>query len=249
MRLRWQNSTIVALGACLLWSCGQSPSSANSQAAAPLSLEVIDSIKEDKREVVTVPPPVYDYDTSLWTDIHLIDASIILDLKYATTDNFVKEKMYECGRCLLRPPVAKAIFLAHQKLQKQGLGLKMLDCYRPRPIQQKLWDKVPNASYVTPPAKGSMHNRGSAVDLTIVRSNGEELDMGTPFDFFGPRAHHTYTKLPDSIQANRQLLRSTMKEVGLRPIRTEWWHYYYPNSPYELSDMLWDCDEHQASGT
>ncbi len=237
----WQKN-IALLLLIFLGGCGQTGEAPTTkEEAAPVS----DSLPPAPAPAAPAPPAiVYDYDTSQWTDLKLVEPTVVLDLKYATTDNFVKEKMYECGRCLLRPIVAKAVRTAHQKLQKQGLGLKMLDCYRPRPIQQKLWDKVPNASYVTPPAKGSMHNRGCAVDLTIVRANGEELDMGTAFDFFGPRAHHTFTELPDSILANRRLLSETMQEVGLRPIRTEWWHYSYPNSPYELSDMLWECEGH-----
>ena len=119
----------------------------------------------------------------------------------------------------------------------------MFDCYRPRPIQQKLWDKVPNPSYVTPPSRGSMHNKGAAVDLTIVDTLGQQLDMGTTFDFFGKEAHHTYTAHSDTIQANRNLLKSTMESVGFSSIRTEWWHYSYKKKSYALSDMLWDCGE------
>ena len=132
----------------------------------------------------------------------------------------------------------------HQHLQEKGFGLKLLDCYRPRPIQQKLWDKVPNPSYVTPPKKGSMHNRGRAVDLTLVDAHGQELDMGTPFDYFGPRAHHTHTDLPDAVLQNRQLLKGTMEAYGFRSIRTEWWHYYYAQGGYPLADWLWECDGH-----
>ena len=122
-----------------------------------------------------------------FTEVVALDASIRLDIRYATTNNFTKAKIYDCPRCLLRPEAAEALVKAHKMLQKKGLGLKMFDCYRPRPYQQRLWDKVPNADYVTPPAKGSMHSRGAAVDLTIVDANGKELDMGTPYDFLGSR--------------------------------------------------------------
>jgi len=190
-------------------------------------------------------PPKPDYDTQEWTDMHLLDASIHIDMKYATTENFVEEVMYDCGRCLLRPDVAQGVLNAHKKLQAKGYALKMLDCYRPRPVQQKLWDKVPNAMYVTPPSKGSMHNRGAAVDLTIVGKDGKELDMGTPFDFFGKRAHSDNMDLPQNILDNRALLKSTMEEAGFKPIRTEWWHYYFAEGApkkYEISDYLWKCD-------
>jgi len=201
-------------------------------------------VPSTKKIVETLPQP--DYDTIKWTDIHLVEPDIIIDMKYATTENFVEEVMYECGRCLLRPDVAKGVQKAQQVLQKkkEGYTLKMLDCYRPRPVQQKLWDKVPNAMYVTPPSKGSMHNRGAAVDLTIVDDKGNELDMGTPFDFFGKRAHQDFYDLPEEVLDNRKLLKSTMIKAGFKPIRTEWWHYYYADGAprkFEISDYLWEC--------
>lgn len=186
---------------------------------------------------------IFDYDTTIWTDISLLDSTISLDLKYATADNFVEEKMYDCGRCFLRPTVAKLIVAAHQQLQQKELGLKLFDCYRPKPIQERLWKKVPNPNYVTPPWKGSMHNRGAAIDLTIVDKNGQELDMGTSYDFFGKAAHHTFTDHSPVVSANRQLLKELMASVDLRPIRTEWWHYSYQKEKYEISEMQWNCSE------
>jgi D-alanyl-D-alanine dipeptidase len=176
-----------------------------------------------------------------FVELIMLDASILIDIKYATTDNFVKEKMYNCGRCFLRPEVAAAIVLAHKKLQKKGLGLKIFDGYRPRPFQQRLWDKVPDDRYVTNPKKGSMHNRGAAVDLTIVDKKGKELDMGTAFDFFGEKAYQTCTDLPKNVLENRKLLRETLAEFGFNHIRTEWWHYSYTKKKYALSDWLWEC--------
>jgi len=183
-----------------------------------------------------------DYDTTQWTDIKFLEPSIVTDMRYATTNNFVEEQMYDCGRCFLRPEVAKAIQSAHKKLQTQGLGLKMYDCFRPRPIQWKLWKKVPDPRYVSDPRKGSMHNRGAAVDLTVVDSNGKELDMGTDFDFFGRRAYTTNMDLPQEILNNRKILQDALIEVGFRTIRTEWWHFAYTGKRYELSDMLWKCE-------
>ena len=185
----------------------------------------------------------FDYDTTLWMELRHLDSTIIIDMRYATVDNFVKEKMYECGRCFLRPKVARQVVKAHRILQKKGLGLKMLDCYRPLPVQQKLWDKFEDPRYVTPPSKGSMHNRGAAVDLTIVGKKGKQLDMGTTYDFFGKEAHHAYTNLTKEVLANRKLLKETMRIVELKPITTEWWHYSYQSKKYELSEMLWNCGE------
>ncbi len=203
---------------------------------------------EEDIVVETINPGIFvpeqaDYDTTKWTDVLLLDSTIYLDIRYATDSNFVEEKMYDCARCFLRPRVAKAVVGIHQTLKQQGYGgLKMFDCYRPRPIQQKLWDKVPDPRYVADPGKGSQHNRGGAVDLTIVYADGSELEMGTGFDYFGKEAYHNYAGFPDSILQNRQLLRSTMEANKFKPITTEWWHYSFAPQAYPISDMLWNCE-------
>ncbi|MDX1940058.1 MAG: M15 family metallopeptidase [Saprospiraceae bacterium] len=181
-------------------------------------------------------------DSKEWLDVQVLDSTIIIDIRYATTNNFMKEKVYDCGRCYLRAEVAKTIVKIHQELQKQGLGLKMFDCYRPRPYQWRLWNKVPNPNYVADPRKGSMHNRGSAVDLTIVDAYGKELNMGTEYDYFGKEGHHDYTNLPKEVLKNRILLKKIMGDFGFQWIRTEWWHYSYKPRSYALSEVLWNCE-------
>ena len=181
------------------------------------------------------------YDTTQWKELITLDPTIQLDIKYATPDNFVGEKMYDCGKCFLRPEAANAMVKAQAILKEKGYGLLMFDCYRPRPYQQRLWDKVPDARYVTPPAKGSMHNRGLAVDLTLVNSDGLAVDMGTGYDFFGERAYQTYTDLPADVLAHRKLLNETMAAVGFKTIRTEWWHFSLRGVSYDISDMVWPC--------
>lgn len=176
-----------------------------------------------------------------WTEINKLDSTILLDLRYATKDNFVKEKMYDCPRCFFRTAVAEALVKAHKSLKKKGLGLKMYDCYRPRPIQWKLWNKVPDPRYVADPRKGSMHNRGMAADLTIVDSKGKELDMGTDFDYFGEKAYHAYTKLPKEVLDNRKLLKGTMDAVGMKFTTTEWWHYSFSAKTFPVADWVWEC--------
>jgi D-alanyl-D-alanine dipeptidase len=98
-----------------------------------------------------------------------------------------------------------------------------------------------NPDYVADPRKGSMHNRGAAVDLTLVDKSGKELDMGTEFDFFGEKAHHAYTQFPKQVLANRELLKTGMRLAGFSEIKTEWWHYSYTSEPFNLSDMPFDC--------
>jgi zinc D-Ala-D-Ala dipeptidase len=176
-------------------------------------------------------------------DVAALDPGIRLDIRYATENNFTKAKIYDCPRCLLRPEAAAAVVKANRLLKSKGMALKMFDCYRPRPYQQRLWDKVPNPDYVSPPAKGSMHSRGAAVDLTIVDAKGRELDMGTEYDFFGVEAHSDNMKLPAAVLKNRQLLRETMEAVGFQGIRTEWWHFSYRGKSFPLSDYVWPCKE------
>lgn len=178
-----------------------------------------------------------------FTELTSIAPTIQLDIRYATPDNFTKAQIYDCGRCFLRHEVAVTIARIQEKLAKEGLGLKIYDCYRPAPYQQRLWDKVPNPSYVTPPSKGSMHSRGAAVDLTLVQLNtGKELDMGTPYDFFGREAHVDYTNLAQTVLNNRAKLRRLMEAEGFKGIRTEWWHFSYRSNSWPLSNWVWPCE-------
>ncbi len=241
MRIYWVLLALVLLGGCKSNRSNQPTDYAETRMLDVLYLDSIEQAQKNSIAYDQIAERLPDYDTSQWADIQFLDSTILLDLKYATTDNFVKSQMYDCPRCFLRPEVAKAIVRIHQTLQAQGYGLKMFDCYRPRPIQWALWEKVPDPRYVADPRKGSMHNRGGAVDLTIVDVDGTELDMGTGFDFFGEEAYHDYTQHSSIIQQNRDLLKSTMEQFGFGGIRTEWWHYAYKGKSYELSDMLWNC--------
>ncbi len=183
-----------------------------------------------------------DYDSSQWIEIIRLDASILLDLRYATANNFMQQQVYDCGRCFYRPAVAKALAAVQADLRPKGLGLKMYDCYRPAPYQQRLWDIMPDARYVARPEKGSVHGRGAAADLTlVVLESGEELDMGTTYDFFGEAAYTTTTHLAAEVLANRRLFQEAMLARGFSTIRTEWWHFNFSGPRYELSDWVWPC--------
>jgi zinc D-Ala-D-Ala dipeptidase len=192
-------------------------------------------------------PSQSQYESRQWTEItgdRKVEnqRSIDLDFTYATTNNFVKTKLYPCPRCFLRTEVATAVAQAHQQLQQQGYGgLRLFDCYRPHPIQQKMWAIKPDERYVANPNKGSDHNRGIAVDLTILDRDGKPLDMGTPFDEFSPKAHHTYQELSSQVLKNRSLLKKTMASVGFHHIDTEWWHYAWNGQKPTVGKWVWDC--------
>jgi D-alanyl-D-alanine dipeptidase len=180
-----------------------------------------------------------------WQEITTKETGILLDIRYATKNNFTKKQIYDCPRCFLRPQAAKKLLEVHNDLKtRYGYGIKVFDCFRPRPYQQRLWDIVPDPSYVTPPEKGSMHSRGLAVDLTIVDKNGKELDMGTEFDFFGEEAHHDYSEFPASIQKNRVLIKKVLELHGFSSIRTEWWHYSLNSANQPLDEWVWPCLKH-----
>jgi len=167
----------------------------------------------------------------------------IYDMKYATSDNFLKAKVYDCAECFLRLKTVKAMIEANATFMKMGYKIKIFDCYRPLDIQKRMWKIVPNPSYVADPAKGSIHNRGGAVDITLVDSNGAELNMGTPFDFFGIEASHNYQNLSQEIKDNRELLKRTMMEKGFNIIDSEWWHYNLKSALNDkVSNAKWNCD-------
>jgi len=189
-----------------------------------------------------VQKAIVDYDTMQWTELKAEDGYVI-DIKYATKDNFVKEIIYPCGRMFLRPKAAIALAKVNAELLSKGYKLKLFDGYRPKPAQQKLWDKVPDRNYVAPPSEGSMHNRGVALDLTLADLQGKEIDMGTPYDFFGPEGHRDYQNLSKEILDHRQLLRNAMEAHGFQSIRTEWWHYSYTKGSYPLDEWQWACPD------
>lgn len=158
-------------------------------------------------------------------DIQTVSPAIKLDMRYATTNNFMKRKLYPVSRCILRSAVAKQLAKVQLELERQGLGLKVYDCYRPLSVQRQMWQVVPDDRYVANPAQGSRHNRASAVDLTLVDRNGKELEMPTEFDDFTTKAHRDDLTASPVAQQHRQLLADTMTKYGFIPLPTEWWHF------------------------
>ena len=177
-----------------------------------------------------------------WVELKSLDTSFVYDIRYATVRNFVHKKMYPCAKCFVRTEVAKALVEIQKELKKRNLRLKLFDCYRPGKVQKELWKIKPDPRYVANPAKGSMHNRGVAVDLTIVDDKGKELNMGTGYDYFGKKAYHAYQQLPDTVRKNRLFLKNLMQKHGLQPITSEWWHYSYRKKSYPIEQWVWKCN-------
>jgi D-alanyl-D-alanine dipeptidase len=158
-------------------------------------------------------------------DIKKVNPRIIVDIKYASEDNFTKKRLYDFNTCFLRKSVAVKLDAVQKELERMNLGLKVWDCYRPLAVQRILWAILPDERYVANPETGSRHNRASAVDVTLVDSQGNELQMPTGFDDFSPRADHHYQNLPDQVIRNRELLKGLMEKAGFIPLSEEWWHY------------------------
>lgn len=168
-------------------------------------------------------------DTHGFVDIQDMEPSINVHIRYATKNNFMKTVLYPVNRCLLRRPVARKLANVQFALARRGLSLKVWDCYRPLSIQRKLWARVPDPRYVADPKKGSRHNRGAAVDLTLTDSAGKELEMPTDYDDFSPQAHRDYTEASPAALGHRRLLQEAMLREGFTGLRTEWWHFDAPH--------------------
>lgn len=165
--------------------------------------------------------------------------NIKTDFVYATANNFTHQILYNKPRVYLRLAAAKALQAVANNLKTKGLGLLIYDAYRPYSVTKTMWQIVPDDRYAANPAKGSGHNRGIAVDLTLYNlKTGLPLPMPTPFDDFTEKAHHNYMQLDSVVLANRQLLKTAMEQQSFKALDTEWWHYYLPNaSKYELLDF------------
>ncbi len=174
-------------------------------------------------------------------DIQKVNPNIRIDIRYATENNFMKEKLYPEVRCLVRKEIAEKLSRIQQRLEAQGLGLKIFDGYRPLSVQKKMWARVPVEGYVANPAKGSNHNRGMAVDVTLVDTHGKELTMPSAYDEFSLRSHRDYQGGTPEETRRRKLLEEEMTKEGFAGISTEWWHFDGPDAKkYPVLDLPFD---------
>jgi zinc D-Ala-D-Ala dipeptidase len=161
------------------------------------------------------------------------------DVRYATTNNFMHEQLYPVPKVYLRRPAAIALHDVERELAREGLGLKIFDGYRPYRVTVRMWKPIRNPDFVADPAKGSCHNRGAAVDLTLIDlRTGRELPMPTGYDDFTPRARQDFNDLPAEAIANRARLREAMENHGFDPLPSEWWHFDFRGwEKFELLDL------------
>ncbi len=224
----------IAITGIIFFSLLVLPSSAQPLKTSSYGVKYIDFEKTYKRTVTA------DINKQM-KDLKQLIPDLVLELRYATNDNFVKQSLYPANTnvTFLRLPAANALKEVQEELHKKGLGLKIFDAYRPYSVTVKFWELIKDERYVANPTKGSGHNRGLAVDLTIVDlKTGVELDMGTGYDNFTDTAHHSFTQLSPSVLQNRKLLKEVMLKHRFNLLETEWWHYYWPNDRnYEVLDL------------
>jgi len=166
------------------------------------------------------------------------------EIRYATPNNFIGETLYDCAVCLLQPEVSEALLKANQYFCERGYRIRIYDCYRPLDVQKKMWAKVPRPTYVANPyGKGSVHNKGAAIDMTLETLEGCFLEMGSDYDFFGRAAHIDNYNLSEEILERRKLLFEGMRKFGFQTVRTEWWHFSFrKNWSYPTLNEALPCD-------
>ena len=167
--------------------------------------------------------------------VHPETHGVVLDLAYATANNIAGRPIYDRAHCLLHRDAEVCLRRAVLAAAAAGYRLKIFDAFRPHEAQVLLWHTAPDQAYVADPAIGSNHTRGTAVDLTLVDAQGDELDMGTGFDDMTTASHHFSLEVSVQAQANRQLLLRIMEDAGFVHLAHEWWHYALPGH-YGLID-------------
>jgi zinc D-Ala-D-Ala dipeptidase len=185
----------------------------------PYGLKIVQSISEYKQSVADNP----EYEL---IDLEKYIPGIVVDMRYATTNNFTGEVVYDYPAALLRKPVADALKKAQAEFANMGLGLKVFDAYRPYTATVKFYELIGDTNFVAAPWHGSRHNRGAAVDVTlIILETGEELPMPTAFDEFTDKASPAYMDLPQDVLQNRANLLRIMAGHGFSVYPAEWWHF------------------------
>lgn len=172
-------------------------------------------------------------------DLQKFVPGIVLDIRYATTNNFTGEKIYNLARAYARRPVAEAVKAAQAEFARQGVGIKVHDAYRPYKATVKFYELYHDTTYVASPYRGSRHNRGCAIDMTIINlKTGQELKMPTEYDSFRKEAWPT-TPVSDPVaRKNRALIISVMENHGFKVNASEWWHFDFIGwKKYEVLDI------------
>jgi D-alanyl-D-alanine dipeptidase len=194
-------------------------------------------VAELRTEALALKPPAEsgDFRPPDLVDVAKLDPRIKLEIRYATTDNFLSTQVYSSARAFLQRPAAEALLAAQRDLVQQGYGLLIFDAYRPWYVTKMFWDATPpdKHQFVADPSQGSRHNRGCAVDLSIYDlATGREIPMTGVYDEMSERSYPTYSGGTPEQRAHRDLLRAAMEKQGFAVYETEWWHFDYRDWPH-----------------
>ena len=176
-------------------------------------------------------------------NVRVAAPEILVELRYATQNNFTGQRVYPTNVCLLAEGTFKKLMAAQEIFAQRGYRIKIWDAYRPASYQQILYDSASDKRFLANPKKGSRHSRGAAVDLTLVDAAGNELEMPTGFDDFTPRASRYDGGMSDEARRNLDYLTKVMQKCGFRIIGNEWWHYddtdyeQYPITDLDLTEF------------
>lgn len=230
--MRTTKTLLFFLVAVLLYSCVTKNKTEHKN---PYNLPLVNSVKEYKKQV-------NEDATMELADLEKVIDNVVLDIRYATANNFTSEVIYQSSKAYARKPVAAALQLVQDSLASLNLGLKIYDAYRPYAATLKFYDVYPDTDFVADPKKGSRHNRGCAVDVSLVNfATKQELVMPTAFDDFSEKAHSTYIDLPEPALQNRAILIGVMSHFGFSVISTEWWHYDFNGwEKFPLMDLSFE---------
>jgi D-alanyl-D-alanine dipeptidase len=210
---------------CLtLLACGGGP--------AVFRITPVRPVAELREEALKATPPVEagPFRPTDLVEVVKLEPGIRLDIRYATSNNFLSTPLYTQARAFMQRPAAEAVVRAHRALKAEGYGILIHDAYRPWYVTKLFWDATPpdKHDYVADPAGGSRHNRGCAVDLTLYDlKTGKAVTMPSLYDEMSDRAHPDYAGGSDAERGRREVLRKAMEAEGFTVYRFEWWHFDY----------------------
>lgn len=245
---RWRNYVgglgIARVRSCIpfvllaLWGCG-------SPAPETFRIDPVRPVEELLAEAMLATPPVEEgeFDEPDLVELIALDPSLRLDIRYATTNNFMGAAFYAEPRAFLQRPAAEALVRVHERLRGQGYGLLVFDAYRPWYVTKTFWDATPEHQkhFVGDPSRGSVHNRGAAVDVTLIDlRTGEPVEMPSGYVEFTERAYADYPGATARQRRNREILREAMEAEGFVVYPYEWWHFDYQGGRYPIMNVRFD---------
>jgi D-alanyl-D-alanine dipeptidase len=238
MRARFKPGSLLLTAALALAGCASSPE--------VFRIEPLRPVAELRQEalVATAPAPRGDERPSDLVELTTLDPTIRLDIRYATSRNFLGEPVYTQPRAFLQRPAAEAVVRAHRALAAHGYGVLIHDGYRPWYVTKIFWEATPpdKREFVADPAEGSKHNRGCAVDLTLYDlETGQAVEMPSLYDEMSPRAYADYAGGSVRQRDLRDLLRRAMEAEGFTVLPEEWWHFDYRDWPtYAVQNVTFE---------